>query len=109
MNPVSRACDIMLTSLDFPQPGICETTPGVKSYSGYVHLPPHFLEDGNGEIQDYPINTLVTTPRWWWCFSIYLNMLTVRKPGSFGSLGLEKIRLPLHSPLGSMAVPVHRR
>ncbi|KAH6847317.1 Alpha/Beta hydrolase protein [Chaetomium sp. MPI-CAGE-AT-0009] len=35
-------------------PGICETTPGVKSYSGYVHLPPNFLEDGD---QDYPINT----------------------------------------------------
>jgi hypothetical protein len=38
------------------QPGICETTPGAKSYSGYVHLPPHFLEH---EDQDYPINTLV--------------------------------------------------
>ncbi|EAQ83262.1 hypothetical protein CHGG_09666 [Chaetomium globosum CBS 148.51] len=35
-------------------PGLCETTPGVKSYSGYVHLPPNFLEDGD---QDYPINT----------------------------------------------------
>lgn len=40
------------------QPGICETTPGVKSYAGYVHLPPGFLDDGNSvEVQDYPINT----------------------------------------------------
>jgi carboxypeptidase C (cathepsin A) len=39
------------------QPGICETTPGVKSYSGYVHLPPGLLDDGNGGVQDYPINT----------------------------------------------------
>jgi len=43
--------------LTMPQPGICETTPGVKSYSGYVHLPPGFLDDGSGEVQDYPINT----------------------------------------------------
>lgn len=39
------------------QPGICETTPDVKSYSGYVHLPERFLADGDGEQQDYPINT----------------------------------------------------
>jgi len=44
---------------DAHQPGICETTPGVKSYSGYVHLPPGFLDDGGGEVQNYPINTLV--------------------------------------------------
>ncbi|KAK3995523.1 Alpha/Beta hydrolase, partial [Cladorrhinum sp. PSN332] len=41
-------------SISFKEPGICETTPGVKSYSGYVHLPPYFLEH---EDQDYPINT----------------------------------------------------
>ncbi|KAK4242920.1 Alpha/Beta hydrolase protein [Achaetomium macrosporum] len=41
-------------SISFKEPGICETTPGVKSYSGYVHLPPHFL---GYEDQDYPINT----------------------------------------------------
>ena len=29
----------------------------MKSYAGYVHLPPHFLEDGSGLVQDYPINT----------------------------------------------------
>lgn len=39
------------------QPGICETTPGVKSYSGYVHLPPGLLSDISGEDQNYPINT----------------------------------------------------
>jgi len=39
------------------QPGICETTRGVKSYSGYVHLPAGLLSDINGEEQDYPINT----------------------------------------------------
>ncbi|GAB1317110.1 Lysosomal protective protein [Madurella fahalii] len=41
-------------NISFKEPGICETTPGVKSYSGYVHLPPHFL---GHEDQDYPINT----------------------------------------------------
>ncbi|PSR84070.1 carboxypeptidase S1 [Coniella lustricola] len=46
-------------TLSFKEPGICETTPGVKSYSGYVHLPPGFLNDrgGSHEAQDYPINT----------------------------------------------------
>jgi len=39
------------------QPGICETTPGVKSYSGYVHLPPKFLLGDWEDSQDYPINT----------------------------------------------------
>src|ERR1700754_4386835 len=38
------------------QTKICETTEGVKSYSGYVHLPPGALED-LGEDQNYPINT----------------------------------------------------
>ncbi|POS76707.1 serine carboxypeptidase [Diaporthe helianthi] len=45
-------------TLSFKEPKICETTPGVKSYSGYVHLPERFLDDGSGgEAQDYPINT----------------------------------------------------
>lgn len=38
------------------QPGICETTPGVKSYAGYVHLPPGTLADV-GQNQNYSINT----------------------------------------------------
>ncbi|KAI8948144.1 carboxypeptidase S1 [Xylaria longipes] len=44
-------------TISFKEPEICETTAGVRSYSGYVHLPPGFLDDGpNGETQDYPIN-----------------------------------------------------
>lgn len=39
------------------QPGLCETTPGVRSYTGYVHLPPGTVEDDLGLLQDYPINT----------------------------------------------------
>ncbi|KAK8078672.1 serine carboxypeptidase [Apiospora saccharicola] len=44
-------------TISYKEPGICETTPGVKSYSGYVHLPPGLLDDGSGEVQNYPINT----------------------------------------------------
>lgn len=44
-------------TISYKEPGICETTPGVKSYSGYVHLPPGTLDDEIGEPQDYPINT----------------------------------------------------
>ncbi|ROT36136.1 carboxypeptidase S1 [Sodiomyces alkalinus F11] len=43
-------------TISFKQPGICETTPGVKSYAGYIHLPPGTI-DGLGQDQDYPINT----------------------------------------------------
>lgn len=35
---------------------VCETTPGVTSYAGYVHLPPNALNE-DGESQNYPINT----------------------------------------------------
>ena len=45
----------MLTEVS-SQPGICETTPGVKSYSGYVHLPPNTLTSV-GVNQNYSINT----------------------------------------------------
>ncbi|KAK6227430.1 serine carboxypeptidase [Colletotrichum tabaci] len=44
-------------TISYKEPGICETTPGVKSYAGYVHLPPGTLDDVDGEAQDYPINT----------------------------------------------------
>ena len=38
------------------QPEICETTPGVKSYAGYVTLPPGLLRnEGINEL--YPIHT----------------------------------------------------
>jgi hypothetical protein len=46
-----------IPSADITKPGICETTTGVKSYTGYVRLPSGFLDDINGEPQDYPINT----------------------------------------------------
>ncbi|KAI9652132.1 MAG: hypothetical protein M1829_001837 [Trizodia sp. TS-e1964] len=35
---------------------ICETTPGVKSYSGYIHFPPGTV-DGLGPIQNYTMHT----------------------------------------------------
>lgn len=74
--------------ISYKEPGICETTPGVKSYSGYVHLPPGTLADLN-ETQDYPINTF------FWFFearkdphnaplSIWMN----GGPGSSSMLGL---------------------
>ncbi|KAF3771034.1 carboxypeptidase S1 [Cryphonectria parasitica EP155] len=43
-------------TISYKDPQICETTPGVKSYSGYVHLPPNSINE-TGETQTYPINT----------------------------------------------------
>lgn len=46
--------------ISYKEPHVCETTPGVKSYSGYVHLPPGTIDDttgATGATQDYPINT----------------------------------------------------
>ncbi|KAK5169543.1 uncharacterized protein LTR77_005519 [Saxophila tyrrhenica] len=43
-------------TISYKQPGICETTPGVKSYAGYVHLPPNSINETH-EDQHYPINT----------------------------------------------------
>ena len=42
--------------ISYKQPGICETTPNVKSYAGYVHLPANALNETH-EDQNYPINT----------------------------------------------------
>ncbi|KAK7744408.1 hypothetical protein SLS62_010198 [Diatrype stigma] len=75
-------------TISYKEPGICETTPGVKSYAGYIHLPPGELSD-LGEEQDYPINTF------FWFFearkdpenaplSIWLN----GGPGSTSMVGL---------------------
>ncbi|KAL2003970.1 hypothetical protein VTN02DRAFT_1266 [Thermoascus thermophilus] len=43
-------------TISYKEPGICETTPGVKSYAGYIHLPPGTLDDVDVD-QQYPINT----------------------------------------------------
>lgn len=42
-------------TLSFKEPGICETNKDVKSYSGYIHLPPRTLAAFNIS-QNYPIN-----------------------------------------------------
>lgn len=44
-------------TISYKEPQICETTPGVKSYSGYVHLPPHTINETGAAAQPYPINT----------------------------------------------------
>ncbi|KAK4506344.1 hypothetical protein PRZ48_000074 [Zasmidium cellare] len=36
---------------------ICETTPGVRSFAGYVHLPPYVLAEHGVANQSWPINT----------------------------------------------------
>jgi hypothetical protein len=74
--------------ISYKENNVCETTPGVRSYSGYVHLPPGSLDD-LGEHTDYPINTF------FWFFearkdpenapmSIWMN----GGPGSSSMLGL---------------------
>ncbi|KAI1635646.1 carboxypeptidase S1-like protein B [Biscogniauxia mediterranea] len=75
-------------TISYKEPGICETTPGVKSYAGYIHLPPGSLAD-LGDQQEFPINTF------FWFFearkdpenaplTIWLN----GGPGSSSMLGL---------------------
>jgi len=75
-------------SISYKENELCETTEGVRSYSGYVHLPPGSLNDV-GEEQGYPINTF------FWFFesrkdpensplSIWMN----GGPGSSSMLGL---------------------
>ncbi|EQL03834.1 Peptidase S10, serine carboxypeptidase [Ophiocordyceps sinensis CO18] len=76
-------------TISFKEPGICETTPGVRSFAGHVHLPPHLVDNVDGGSQDYPINTF------FWFFearkdpanaplAIWLN----GGPGSSSLLGL---------------------
>jgi carboxypeptidase C (cathepsin A) len=73
---------------DSVKPGICETTSGVKSYAGYVHLSPGVVND-LGVDQNYSINTF------FWFFesrkdpnnatlSIWIN----GGPGSSSMIGL---------------------
>ncbi|KZL86039.1 carboxypeptidase s1 [Colletotrichum incanum] len=42
--------------ISYKEPGLCEEAEGVKSYAGYIKLPPGTLE-GVGQEQDYEINT----------------------------------------------------
>ncbi|KAF2170191.1 hypothetical protein M409DRAFT_19794 [Zasmidium cellare ATCC 36951] len=39
-----------------PTTGVCETTPGVRSFAGYIHLPSHALNETH-EDNRFPINT----------------------------------------------------
>jgi hypothetical protein len=80
-------------SLTFDQPGICETTPGVKSCSGYVRLPPGLLRNITGEEQDYPINTYETARK----YDIYSTDLRI---ASFGSVKHIKTPSMLLYPYG---------
>lgn len=43
-------------SISYKKSDICETTPGVNAYAGYVHLPPNALNESH-EANGYPINT----------------------------------------------------
>lgn len=44
-------------TISYKEPGLCETTPGVKSYAGHVHLPASLLQDIHGIEHDYDTNT----------------------------------------------------
>lgn len=44
-------------SISYREPGICETTTGVRSFAGYVHLPGSLLSNTTGPDTDYDVNT----------------------------------------------------
>ncbi|CAK3839225.1 Carboxypeptidase S1 B [Lecanosticta acicola] len=76
--------------IDYKENDICETTPGVKSYSGYVRLPPDTLKP-LGVNQTYPINTF------FWFFEARkdpqnapLSLWMNGGPGSSSMIGLLK-------------------
>ena len=75
-------------TISYKETYICETTPGVRAFAGYVHLPPGSLDD-LGEEQSYPINTF------FWFFEARKNASTAPLsiwmnggPGSSSMLGL---------------------
>jgi hypothetical protein len=92
---VFTLCDILGLLTCAIQNDLCETTEGVRSYSGYVHLPAGALDDLGVRNQTYEINTF------FWFFesrndpenaplSIWMN----GGPGSSSMLGMR--RAPLH-------------
>ncbi|THZ81664.1 alpha/beta-hydrolase [Aureobasidium pullulans] len=52
--PSSPYCGLNVT---YKQNSICETTPGVNSFSGYVHLPSSLLADSQNASDPYDIST----------------------------------------------------
>ncbi|CAK3786377.1 Carboxypeptidase C (cathepsin A) [Lecanosticta acicola] len=43
--------------ISYKENSLCETTPGVRSWAGYVHLPPGILSNLGVKNQTWPINT----------------------------------------------------
>ncbi|PVI04010.1 alpha/beta-hydrolase [Periconia macrospinosa] len=83
--------------ISYKENEICETTPGVRSYTGYVHLPAGSLNDLGVRNQTYEINTF------FWFFesrkdphnaplSIWMN----GGPGSSSMLGLMRENGPCY-------------